>query len=222
MSSRGHNRRVEFGRRGALGAALGAALLGVWARLGRAHTPYRQWQVYRKRHLLIVASKTDPAAYETGSALAAALAEHLPESKARPSRAPSLERVASLVASKQMDVAVLTPAQAAALVDGRAAFHGAEAVALRALFATARHLLVCRADFPAAHAYLVVQTLDRRRAELALAGARVPDPAQSPVPVHEGALAYLQGRPLPGAARLGEEPKDALEQDHPHLRTPKQ
>ncbi len=221
MSSR-TARRARFGRREFLRAGLRAGLLGALGVALGAHTPYRQWKVYRRRHLLIVASKTDPEAYETGTALAAALAEHLPESKARPSRAPSLERVASLIATKQMNVAVLTRAQAAALMNGRAAFHKGAPVALRALYATAAHLLVCRADFPAAHAYLVVQTLDRQRAALPLAGARVPDPAQSPVPVHEGALAYLDGRPLPGAATLGREPDEGLEEDHPHLLAPKQ
>ncbi len=52
---------------------------------------------------------------------------------------------------------------------------------------------------------------------LALAGAGVPAGADDPPPVHEGALAYLDGRPLPGKATLGREPDDALEEDHPHL-----
>ncbi len=98
MSSR-TVRRARLGRRGFLRAGLRVGLLGAAALALGAHTPYCQWKVYRRRHLLIVASKTDPEAYRTAAALATALAEHLPESKARPSRAPSLERVASLVAS---------------------------------------------------------------------------------------------------------------------------
>lgn len=216
MSSRAA-RRARLGRRGFLRAGLRVGLLGAAALALGAHTPYRQWKVYRRRHLLIVASKTDPEAYRTATALAAALAEHLPESQARPSRAPSLERVASLIATKQMDVAVLTRAEAAALMDGRAAFHKGAPVALRALYATAAHLLVCRADFPAAHAYLVVRSLDRHRAGLALAGAGMSAREDGPPPMHEGALAYLDGRPLPGKATLGQDPDDGLEGDHPHL-----
>jgi hypothetical protein len=198
MSSKRDNRRGAYSRRAVLGGALGAGLLAASALAARAHTPYRQWQVYRKRHLLIVASKMDPEAYETGQLFAEALAFYLPKSMARPSRAPSLERVASLIATKQMDVAVLTRVQAAAFSEGRDAFRNAGPVALRALFERDRYMLVCRTDFPAAHAFRLVEALDSYRKELVIPGVGPPDRNAMPVPPHDGVLAYLDGRPLPG------------------------
>ena len=43
-----------------------------------AHTPYRQWQVYRQRHLLIGTSKADSPTYPLGQKIAEVLATHLP------------------------------------------------------------------------------------------------------------------------------------------------
>ena len=174
---------------------LAAAAMTIAAAV-RAHTPYSQWVVYRKRHLMILASKTDPAAYRLSQAVAATLAADLPDSKARPSRAGSLARLASLIGSKQMDVTVLTRAQAAALHRGEAPFQSLGAVPLRGLFELGDHLLVSRADFPAAHAYLIARTLDRNPG--GLGAAAMPQPAgPGAVPPHDGVTAYRAGEPLP-------------------------
>ena len=52
-------------------------LLASWQVAG-AHTPYGQWVVYRKKHLLIGAHRADPATYELAKKLAAVLAHSLP------------------------------------------------------------------------------------------------------------------------------------------------
>ncbi len=52
----------------ALGLTLAAA-----ATAARAHTPYRQWTVYRKRHLMVLGHRADPEGYELVRAVAEAL-----------------------------------------------------------------------------------------------------------------------------------------------------
>jgi hypothetical protein len=167
-----------------------ASLAGAWFALG-AHTPYQRWKVYRQRHLLIVASKTDPEAFRLSKAIAAILAADLPESQARASRAPNLVRIASLLGTAQMDVAVLARADAAALNEGTGPFAESGAVALRTLFVIDAHLLVSRADFPQEHGFLIAEALHLNRGELP--GA-VPDEGTAPVPAHTGALDYQRKR----------------------------
>jgi hypothetical protein len=50
---------------------LGAVL--VVGGVTSAHTPYRQWQVYRRRHLLIGTSKTDARSYALGKQIVSVL-----------------------------------------------------------------------------------------------------------------------------------------------------
>ena len=181
---------------------------------GSGHTPYRQWKIYRKRYLLILTSKTDGPSYPLGKRVVEILAIYLPASKARVTRAPYTKRIGSLISSKQMDVALLSRKDAVALMEGRDDFRAYGPLELRALFETGGYLLVCRSDFPDAHAYLVVRTLDRHRGELP--EARVPHALPGAVPLHAGAIAYLEGRPVPGEMTLGTEADDDALKDHPH------
>lgn len=159
-----------------------------------AHTPYRQWTIYRKRYLLILTSKTDAPTFRLGGRVASVLAAHLPTSRARVVRAPHTARIASLISTKQMDVAILSRVDAEKLLAGQAPFTGYGPVALRSIVALGDYLLICRADFPDRHAYLVASTLVARKGELPLA-VSIGDSGK--VPVHPGARAYANGRPLP-------------------------
>lgn len=165
-----------------------------------AHTPYRQWAIYRKRHLIILTSKTDPPSYPLGKRLANVLAEKLPESKARVARAPHSERIASLISTQQMDLAVMRREEADALMHGRAPFADRGPIPLRVIIDLGDHVLVCRDDFPDSHAYLIAETLSEHGDELgdvvptASTGAASSDVG---VPVHAGAAAYFAGQPLP-------------------------
>jgi hypothetical protein len=87
--------------------ALRLVVTGAASLLAGGHAPYGQWGVYRKRYLLILTTRADPTSYELGTRIAAVLAERLPDSRARVSRAPHTERIASLMSSKQMDVALI-------------------------------------------------------------------------------------------------------------------
>jgi len=188
---------VALGRRSALrlASAVAAALFCS------AHTPYQQWVVYRRRVLLVGSSRDDPAGYGLGREIAETLARHLPESRSRVSRAPSAQRLASLIATDQMDVAVLPRAAGRALADGTPPYAAFGAVPLSLLFGFEHHVLVCRADFPATHAYLVSRTLDETMAAVPGAALGMADP-EGVLALHPGSRDYLLGRPLPEAAEL--------------------
>ena len=85
-------------------------------------------------------------------------------------------------------------ADAVALAAAEPSFTDFGGAPLAALFAFSDYLLVCRPDFPARHAYLVVQTLTEHAGDIP--GAR-PLAADEALPVHRCALAYARGQPLP-------------------------
>ena len=181
-------------RRRFLSMGLGGAALVLTS----GHTPYRQWVVYRKRRLLIGTSRADTPTYPLGKQVAETLLTYLPESKARASRAPDPWRLASLLSTDQLDVAILSASDAAALLQGRPPFADFGGVALAGLFGFGEYLLVVRADFPERHAYLVSRTL--AESGEAIPGARALAAGEGVLPVHPGTLAYLQGLPLPEPA----------------------
>lgn len=192
------------------GSAAATLLLGAAALLP-GHTPYRQWVVYRKRHLLILASKQDKQAYTLSRALAGHLAAILPASRARPSRAANSERMASLLSTGQMDVAVLTPAEAGAMRAGEGPSQGYGPIDLRLLLELDdRHLLVARAAFPAAHAYRVGKALDLAPDQEALPGLRLPREG-AVLALHPGIAAYIDGQPEP---ELVEDADAEIEHEH--------
>ena len=158
---------------------------------GRAHSPYRQWKIYRQRYLLILSSRDDARSDELAERFATTLRESLPESRAQAARAPHVQRIGSLIATKQMDVAVLSHPRAAALLRGDAPFGDAGPVPLRALVQDGGHVLVCRDDFPVRHAYLVSEALLRDSDGVEAAADRLDG-----VPLHAGTLSFLRGEPL--------------------------
>jgi len=172
--------------------------------LAAGHTPYRQWAVYRRRFLIVLTNKLDEPSFPLGKTLAAVLAKELPESKARVARAPHAQRIASLIGSKQMDVALLRREEAAAMLAGRAPFADYGAVPLRAIAGLGPFLLVSRDDFPDPHAYAVAETLSVHRDALRV--PLTPDKgdggaADPVVPMHAGARAFFDGLPAPVGAR---------------------
>jgi TRAP-type uncharacterized transport system substrate-binding protein len=169
----------------------------VWFATG-AHTPYRQWQVYRRRHLLIGTSKADAPTYPLGRRIAEVLATQLPESRARVTRGPDPWRLASLLTTGQLEVALLAQSDVAALRDGRAPFDAFGPTDLNLLFAFGAYFLVCRPNFPDHHAYQVVRTLAENAG--AISGAQPVAATAGPVALHAGARAYALGKPMPAPA----------------------
>ncbi len=184
------------------------ALLALTWVFGTGHTPYRQWVVFRERHLFVVTGRTDGMSYELGKRVAKVLAAHLPDSRARVTRAPNMERIGSLISTKQFDVALLSRHHAVAMLHGSAPFKEFGPVPLRAIIELGDYLLVCRADFPERHAYLVAKTLTSHRAKLPSAYPGKPQAAAettAAVPLHPGVSAFIEGRQLQD---LGGEPVD--------------
>ena len=166
-------------RRRWLGSALG--LLAV-APCSLAHTPYRQWQVYRQKHLLIGCHRQDPAGYALAKRVVAVLEQQLPNARARVARGPTAGRLASLLGTEQMEVVLLDSEEVAAMSAGHGAFAPYGDIPLRALARLDDHWLVAHADFPERHARLVTQALRSERS-FADTGGQPP-----PVAWHPGSL----------------------------------
>lgn len=164
-----------------------------------AHTPYGQWTVYRQRNLFIVASRTDDAALGLARAIVGGLAIELPESRARVTRATDPIRIASLLATGQLDVAVIAKAEAAAMLAGSGEYRAVGPVALRGLTELGAHLVVTVDGFKARHAYLLAMAVDHLRPTLPVATAAVTETSTAP-PFHPGAAAYYSGFPAPDGA----------------------
>jgi hypothetical protein len=91
-----------------------------------------------------------------------------------------------------MEVAILSAADATAMLNGTGGFEPYGPIALSLLTPVADRLLVSRADFPARHAWLVTGGLIGT--PLALAPAPETDHG---VPWHPGSQAFLSGEPEP-------------------------
>ena len=177
-------------RRHFLLGSVSALALPAWA-----HSPYRQWRMLRQTHLLIHTHREDAPGDELGEQLAALLLRQLPDSRAMVARGRYLQRIASLLATAQAEVAVLNHADAWALFQGNEPLQEFGAVAVARLVETPTHQLVCRAAFSARHAYMVSGALLDARGELPLALPSA-DSTQRP-PLHPGVLALERGEPLP-------------------------
>lgn len=190
------------GRRALLAAALAGVTLLVPGRALLAHTPYRQWKVYRQRHLMIGASRADPASYPKAKEIQVFLETHLPEASARVARARTLKRLRDLLATDQIRIVMLSLEDAVAFGRGAPPFRGP--VEVRTLWRFGEHALVVRASFPPAHAWMLARTFLEHGA--ALAGSS-PAPAHAEVPLHEGVRIARDGEPMPPL------PVDALDEN---------
>ena len=163
-----------------------------------AHTPYGQWTVYRRRNLFVVASRTDDAALALARTLVAGLARELPEARARVTRATDPVRIASLLTTGQLDVAIVARIEAEAMLSGAGEYRAVGPTPLRAIVLLGQHALVTTEGLKDRHAYLLARAVDHMQPELPLGGPETEHPA---LPEHPGALAYRSGRPLPEAER---------------------
>ena len=171
---------------------LGVAVAGA---LSLGHTPYRQWLVYRQSRVILLTSAEDEPAFALAEAIAALLVEHWPESRATVARARETVDVMKLLASRQLDTALLRVGDAADASVGRGRFADVGPVTLTAIAVVGTHVLVCRDDVPAARAHVLARTLAEKGAALPVPVAAVA--AAAPVPLHPGARDYHEGRPSP-------------------------
>ena len=87
------------------------------------------------------------------------LARALPTSRAQLARAADTRRVGVLIGTQQQDVAIMAAESAEALFLAKPPFDDIRNVPLRLIVSFGSHVLVCRPDFMASHAYLLAQTL---------------------------------------------------------------
>lgn len=157
-----------------------------------AHTPFGQWVVYRKKHLLVGAHRAGPVTYELAKKVAGELAEHLPKSKSRVARAPTAGRLASLLGTEQLDVAVLSEADAMGMLSGSGRFEPYGMIELKLLARLDSRILVAHKRFLSRHAWLVTATLNgtnivQKANEREIAG----------IEWHPGSRLYHDGKPMP-------------------------
>lgn len=173
-----------------------AAIAAAAATLGLSgHTPYGQWVVYRRKHLLVGCHREDPETYRLAKAVVTHLARHLPEARARPARAPSAGRLAALLGTDQLELAVLSATDALGMVSGTGGFRPYGAVPLRLIAELADRLLVAHPAFPDQHARLVSAAV--MDGELARRPAPGRDP---PLTWHPGTAAFLRDAAAPAPA----------------------
>jgi hypothetical protein len=172
-------------------------VLAITTLIAGGHTPYGQWTVYRRRNLFVVASRDDPEALRLAKELVEGLARELPESRAMMTRASDSVRIASLLATDQLEVAILAPHEAQEMLAGAGKYRATGPVPLRVLAKLDGHLLVTVESFRNRHAFLLAQAVDHLRAGSAAAASASHSPLT--VPDHPGAVAYRNGLPLPEA-----------------------
>ena len=142
-----------------------------------AHTPYGQWVVYRQKHLMIGVHRGDGRTYALAKAVAAALAEELPDARARVARGPHPQRIASLLGTGQLPVAVLGEAEALRMAEAAPPFDGYRPVPLRAVAGLpGGYALYATSELPDDHARLLADALDHAATGSAPVGAIRPHP----------------------------------------------
>jgi hypothetical protein len=171
-----------------------SAALGALAPLpAQAHTPYRQWDIFRQRYLQILTSRTDLKGDDLGDQWVAVLRDKLPLSRALVSRARDMVRVASLLKTDQGKLAILSYADADAMFKGQPPFDEFAPMPLELMIDNGAYLLVARRDLPLHHGYLIVATLMEEAGALRI---DMPPEGKFGMGVHAGAKSYMRGEKL--------------------------
>ncbi len=170
-----------------------AGALAAFAFPAFAHTPYAQWDVFRKRHLQILTSHADLPGDETGDEWVAVLRDKLPLSRAMVSRAHDMPRVAALLKTNQSKLAVMSYMHARLMFTGSAPFEEYAPMPLEVLVDDGKYLLVTRPDLPLHHGFLIAATLMGEAEKLHLLN---PGKGKFGMRVHAGAQAFFNGEKL--------------------------
>jgi hypothetical protein len=152
-------------------------------------------KTYRKYRLLIIGQRDDGKATAIAQSVVDVLARFLPASRSKLIRAADTRRVGVLIGTHQQDIGIMTRESAEALFLAKTPFEDIRNVPLRLIVSFGSHVLVCRTDFVARHAFILAKTLVEHKDLL-------PVPANAPngiIPAHEGSLAYFAGEEMPKA-----------------------
>ena len=177
-------------------------VLGGAGFLLSGHMPYKQWAVYRSQRLMIVASRSEEAAFPLAKALVAELEAKIPRARPDATRAPSILHVTRLLLTQQIQIAVMTEDQARLMAsgEGEAGYEGA--VPLRVLaFLSEPYVLVSHADFADDRARLIAASLFGKHRST-LISPRLSSPQamrrraeELRIPLHQGTEKYLFNPP---------------------------
>lgn len=187
--------QMNMKRRALLTLGVGAVAFGlVGQRPALADLePDRMWSTYRRYRLLIVGQRDDEIAGAVARAVVDVLARFLPTSRAQLARAEDARRVGVLIGTDQQDVAIMAAESAEALFLAKPPFEDIRDVPLRLIVSFGSHVLVCKPDFMASHAFMLAQALcENKNALPAPAGAAV-----GIVPAHRGSQAFFAGEEMP-------------------------
>jgi hypothetical protein len=175
-----------------LGALASSSVL-MPMQLAMAHTPYRFWNVFRKRNMQVLTSHDDYIGDETGDVWVATLREKLPLSRAMVSRTQYMTRMASLLKTDQVKIAVLSYQHAQQMFTGEPPFEEYAPLQLDILVDNGKYLLVTLPNLPLYHGYLVTTALMEAADKLQLIN---PGQGRFGMAVHAGAQAYYRGEKL--------------------------
>ncbi len=181
-------------RRRFIGNAILMLAAGLWpAAHALAHTPYAQWDLFRKRNLQILTSHSDLPGDAIGDEWVDYLRKKLPLSRAMVSRARDVARVASLLKTDQSKLAVLSYQHARAIMTGAAPFEDYPNMPLQIMLDNGTHVLVAREDLPLHHGFLIAVTLLEAAGPMHLS---VPLEGKFGMKVHPGARAAALGEKI--------------------------
>jgi hypothetical protein len=178
-------------RRAALHLLLRIAAAGAACVVLSAHSPYGQWDAFRKARLIVFASAQDARSQTVAKAVAARIDAAEPASRATWARAPSVLEQLKLLDSHQADILLLTPTHAVDAKAGQGAFAKLGAQPITVLAALEDYLLVSLNEYPQAHAWRIAKALS-----IPKDGSALPQG----LAYHEGVLTYLAGKEMPALA----------------------
>jgi len=179
--------RCNLARRSCIGAIMAAALQPLSS---SAHTPYKQWAVYRQKHLLVGCHKDDPETYELSKKIVALLEIELPTASARVARAPAATRLASLLATDQLNVAIVAPETAVAMQSGAGIFAAYGSISLGTLLPIGNKVLIGHERLHDNHSWQITKALQ----SMTTVDVKTVSPA---LPWHNGSHQYVLGKPKP-------------------------
>ena len=127
--------------------------------------------------------------YDLARKIVTELNDKLPAASARVARAPTPGRIASLIGTAQLDVALISHQEAVDMSNGIGTFQPYGKIDIKTLFLTQNYALIGRAEIPDRHGWLIAHALDG--SEL-----KITDKADPPVPWHRGVINFHSGNPL--------------------------
>jgi len=175
------------------GKLLRLLLAGGVGLLLMGHSPYRQWSVFRAKHLIVVTDDANPNGFPLAEAVAAAIAARLPESKAMAAKAKTSRDVVKLLRSHQLLLGLLPIDDALEAFRPSGRFSRDAPVPLRTLAIFGPYLLVVLEDYSREKAQQIAKTLAEHPGNWPIPEKSIAKD-KSQIPFHPGALDYYEGR----------------------------